>query len=316
MADTFSGTNYNGELNDFLYKVLGLGAQTAQKGAYHLIPDVNYKEELDYLETDEDPMTDYTDDTPSTGETNTVLNLREVEPLKFTVWGKITPSVWLPIWRKYRSVGTLTQLNANPQFLRDVFELVGNATARQLDKLFWQGDTAAGAASPLRFFDGIIKKIEADSDTNITFVTPAGAITQANVNDILKAVYAAMPDKFFDDPDYKIHMNTGDFKLLQFFNNDAKKTTVGVLDENIKRLFLEKRIEHFSNLPASRIVAAKTMSSENSNFVLGMYASLEDEMMGIKVEKKELSNITQYRFDGMADAEYRYGGDIVYYKPV
>jgi hypothetical protein len=315
MADTFVSTNYNGELNDYLYKVLGLGAQTAQKGGYHLIPDVNSKEELDYLETDEDPMTDYTDDTPTTGEANTTLKKREVEPSKFTVWGKITPSAWLPIWRKYRSQGTLTQLNANPQFLGDVFAVVGNATARQLDKLFWQGDKAAGAASPLRFIDGVIKKIEADSDTNITFVTPAGSITKTNVVDILEAIYTAMPDKFFDDPDFKIHMNTGDYKLLQFFNNDVKKTTVGVLDENIRKLFLEKRIEHFTNLPASHIVAAKTMSSEQSNLVLAMYASLENEMMGLKVEKKELSNITRYRFDGMADAQYRYGGDIVYYKP-
>jgi len=316
MADTFVSTNYNGDLNEFLYKVFGLGSQTAEKGGYHLIPDVAMKEELDKLITDEDPMTDYTEDTPSTGETNTVMTKRELSPGKFTVWGKISPVAWLPIWRKYRSQGTLTQLSANPQFLADVFDLVKNASARQLDKLFWQGDTGAGGSSPLRFFDGIIKKIEADSDSDVTFVTPAGTITKANVVAILEAFYAAIPDKFFDDLDFKIHMNTGDFKLLQFFNNDAKKTTVGVLNETIQRLFLDKRIEHFTNLPASRIVGARTSNAENSNLVLGMYASLDSEIMGMKIEKKDLSNITRYRFDGMADAQYRYGGDIVYYKPV
>lgn len=316
MAVTVTSTNYNGELNDFLYKVMGLGAQTAQKGGYHLIPGVNMKEQLDKLISDEDPFTDYTDDTPSAGESAVTKTKRELSPLKFTVWGSITPSAWLPVWRKYRSLGTLTQLSANPQFLADVFDLVKNASARQLDKLFWQGDTAAGGASPLRFFDGTIKLIEADSDTDITFVTPAGAITKANVVGILEAFYAAIPDKFFDDPDFKIHMNTGDFKLLQFFNNDAKKTTVGVLNENIQRLFLDKRIEHFTNLPASRIVGAKTMNSENSNLVLGMYADLESEIMGMKIEKKDLSNIIRYRFDGMGATQYRYGGDIVYYKPV
>lgn len=316
MADTFVSTNYNGDLNDFVYKVMGLGAQTAEKGGYHLIPDVAMKEELDFVETTEDPFTDYVEDTPSTGETATTMKKRELAPDKFTVWGKISPAAWLPIWRKYRSMGTLTQLTANPQFLMDVFDLVKNASARQLDKLFWQGDKAAGAASPLRFFDGIIKKIEADSDSNVIFVTPAGNIVQANVVSILQAVYAAIPNKFFDDPDFRIMMNTGDYKLLQYFNNDVKKTTVGVLDENIGRLFLEKRIEHFNNLPASHIVGAKTSAAENSNFVLGMYASLDSEMMGLKVEKKELSNITRYRFDGMADAQYRFGGDIVYYKPV
>jgi hypothetical protein len=315
MADTFVSTNYNGELNEYLYKVMGLGNETALKGGYHLIPDVAMKEELDFLETTEDPFTDYVDDTPSTGATATTMKKRELSPLKFTVWGQITPSAWLPIWRKYRSIGTLTQLTANPQFLADVFDLIKNASARQLDKLFWQGDTTAGSTSPLRFFDGIIKKIEANSDSNIVNVTPAGTIVQANVVDILESFYASIPNKFFDDPDFKIMMNTGDFKLLQYFNNSVKSTTVGVLDESIKRLFLEKRIEHFNNLPASRIVGAKTSNAENSNFVLGMYASLESEIMGLKVEKKELSNITRYRFDGMADTQYRFGGDIVYYKP-
>lgn len=316
MAITVTSTNYNGELNEFLYKVMGLGAQTAQKGGYHLIPGVNMKEQLDKLITDEDPFTDYTDDTPSTGENSTVKTKRELSPLKFTVWGSITPSVWLPVWRKYRAQGTLTQLSANPQFLADVFDLVKNSSARQLDKLFWLGDTGAGGSSPLRFFDGIIKLIEADSDSDVTFVTPAGTITQANVVDRLQDMIAAMPDKFLDDPDYKIHMNTGDFKLLQFFNNDAKKTTVGVLDESVKRLFLDQKIEHYTNLPASRLIGAKNMSAESSNFVLGMYADLESEIMGMKIEKKDLSNITRYRFDGMAATQYRYGGDIVYYKPV
>lgn len=315
MAVTVTSTNYNGTLDEFLYKVMGLGSETAEKGGYYLKAGINYKDQLDKLIADEDPFTDYTDDTPVAGESAVAKTKRDLNPQKFTVWGSITPSVWLPVWRKYQAIGTLTQLSANPQFLADVFELVANTAKRQLDKLFWQGDTAAGGASPLRFFDGIIKKIEADSDGDVINVVPAGAITQANVVDRLQDVYSAILDKFFDDPDYRIMMNTGDFKLLQFFNNDAKKTTVGVLDETIKRLFLEKRIVHFTNLPASHIIAAKTMNAESSNFVLGMYASLEDEIMGLKIEKKDLSNITRYRFDGMADAQYRYGGDIVYYKP-
>jgi len=260
MAVTVTSTNYNGTLDQYLYKVMGLGAETARKGGYFLKAGVNYKDQLDKLIATDDPFTDYTDDTPSTGESAVTKTKRELNPAKFTVWGSITPSAWLPVWRKYRAMGTLTELSANPQFLADVFELVAESAQRQLDKLFWQGDTAAGAASPLRFFDGIIKKIEADSDTDVNFVTPAGAITQANVVDILEAVWKAIPDKFFEDADYKIHMNTGDFKLLQLYNNDAKKTTVGVMDETISRLFLEKRIVNFTNLPASRIVAAKTMN--------------------------------------------------------
>lgn len=316
MAVTVTSTNFNGELNEFLYLVLGLGSQTAEKGGYHLITGINMKEQLDKLIITEDPMATYTDDTPSAGESAVAKTKRELSPLKATVWGSITPSVFLPVWRKYRSLGTLTQLSANPQFLADVFELTSNATKRQIDKLFWQGNTAAGGGSPLRFWDGMIKLIEADSDSDVTFVTPAGTIVKANVVAILEAFYSAIPDKFLENPNFRIMMNTGDWKLLQFFNNDAKKTTVGVLDTAIARTFLETRIDHFTNLTASRIVGTVVSNAPSSNFVQGMYASLEDEISGMKIEKKELSSITRYRFDMMGSVQYRYGGDIVYYKPV
>jgi len=316
MADTFSGTLYNGSLNDYLYLVLGLESETARKGGYHLIPNIAKEEELDRLSTTENPFTDYTDDTPTLDETATTLDLRTLLPKKFMAWGSITPAAWLPIWKKYRSQGTLTQLRANPKFMMDVFKLVKNASLRQFDLLFWQGDTLAGAASPLRFYDGIIKQLTADSDGDIINVLPAGAITQLNVVDILVSFYKAIPAKFLDDPNFKIKMNTGDYTLLQLFNNDVKKSTVGVLDQMVMNLFLNKKIEHFNNLPASHIVGTHTSNSADSNLVAGVWADLNNEMSGMQLSVNEqLSKKTKYRFDGTGSANYRYGGDIVFYKP-
>jgi hypothetical protein len=221
------------------------------------------------------------------------------------------------VWEKYRAQGTLTELRENTAFMMDVVNLIKNAANRQLAKLFWQGDKGAGAASPLRFMDGVIKKLTADSDTNVIFVTPAGAITQANVVDILQAVYSAMPDKYIDDPDWKILMNSGDFKLLQFYNNNVKETSVGVLDEVVRRLFLEKRIIHFTSLPASHVIGAKVSNAEDSNLVLGMYFDVDSEFGSMRVDYvTNFSKVVGYRVDLMADCNYRYGGDIVFYKPV
>jgi hypothetical protein len=316
MAITVNATNYNGSLNDFLYEVIGLGNDVLEKGGAHLIAGVNYKEQLDYLETDDDPFEDYTDNDPGFAGTTTKYK-RELVPEKMTLSGKITPSAWLPVWEKYRAQGTLTELRENPAFMMEVVNLIKNAANRQLAKLFWQGDKGAGAASPLRFFDGVIKKLTADSDTNVIFVTPAGAITQANVVDILQAVYSAMPDKYIDDPDWKILMNSGDFKLLQFYNNNVKETSVGVLDEVVRRLFLEKRIIHFTSLPASNVIGAKVSNAEDSNLVLGMYFDVDSEFGSMRVDYvTNFSKVVGYRVDLMADCNYRYGGDIVFYKPV
>jgi hypothetical protein len=316
MAITVNATNYNGSLNDYLYEVIGLGNDVLEKGGAHLIANVNYKEQLDFLETNEDPFETYTDADPGfTGVTTKYK--RELVPEKMTISGTITPSAWLSVWEKYRAQGTLTELKQNPAFMASVVDLIKNAANRQLAKLIWQGDKAAGGASPLRFFDGLIKKLKADSDTNVIFVTPAGNLTQANVVDILQAVYAAMPDKYIDDPDWKILMNSGDFKLLQFFNNAVKETTVGVLDEVVKRLFLEKRIIHFTSLPDSHVIGAKVSNAEDSNFVLGMYFDVDSEFGAMRVDyTTNFSKVVGYRVDLMADVNYRYGGDIVFYKPV
>ena len=313
MADTFVSTNYNGNLNEFVYKVMGLGAETAEKGGYHLIPDVAYKEEIDRLETTENPFTDYTDDTPTTGATATTLKKRDLTPSKFTVWGQITPSVWLSIWKKWRAVGTLTQLNANPSFLAEVFSLEKNAATRQLDLLFWQGDTTAGAASPLRFFDGIEKLIDADSDSDVQAVSNLGLITSANIYNILEACHAKIPKYLRKDPNFKFKMNYNTWDIAQNAELDVKKTTVGVLDQGERMKYRGIEIEPYSNMSDNRIIGVTTSNAESSNFVLGMLASFDSEISGMKVEKKDLSNTTRYRFDGMAGVQYRYGGHIVSY---
>ena len=61
----------------------------------------------------------------------------------------------------------------------------------------WQGDTAAGGGSPLRFFDGFIKILGADG---AIAPTPAGNITAANVIGILEDCVQAIPDALYDDP--------------------------------------------------------------------------------------------------------------------
>lgn len=314
MAITVNATNYDGSLDEFVYLVMGLGNDVAQKGAIHMIPNVSSKIQLDYMTTEEDPFNDYSDAQPSfTGVTTKYKN--DLEPQKFQMDGIITPSAWMSVWKKYSSKGNLTGLRANPALLRDVIMLIKNAANNQLSKLIWQGDTAAGGASPLRFFDGLIKLIDASADT--INVTPAGAITQANVSAILESVYTAIPDKFIENPDFKIIMSTADFRLLQLFNNSVNETTNGILAKNVQRLFLEQRIEHFQYLPKNHIIGAVAKQTEDSNLVLGMYYDLEQEFNAININYIGSHDMrVGYRVNMMAGVQCRYFGDIVFYEPV
>jgi hypothetical protein len=166
----------------------------------------------------------------------------------------------------------------------------------------------------LNKFDGIITR--AAADPNVVDVPNVGVITKANVADIVADVWAAIPEKFFENPDYIIHMNTTDYRLLQEFNNDAKKTTVGVLDEQIRNLFLNHRIQHYSGLPKNSIVGALTNpASDQSNLFLGYYVEYTNENPRINYVENAGREMF-VRLDLKADANYRVGSEIILYQGV
>lgn len=324
-TNSFVSTNYNGDLDQHLYEVMQEGADflgDAGGGGMEPTPAAAYmktgiakKSQLDRIKYTEDPFEDYVTTNPGFG-SGSSKEKRDIEPKKMTLSGTFQPDEWLADWEEYQPNGTLTDMVMNPRFQAIIMNLALNAGWTQLAKLFWQGDVTAGGASPLRFFDGIITRLIADSDTDVSFVTPAGVITQANVVDRLVDMYNAIPNKFLKDPNYRINMSFDDFKLLQLFNNDAKKTTVGVLDENIRNLFLNKRIVPYLGLPKDHLVGARNTGMQDSNFVFGTYFSLDSEFTGIQIAKTEnLGKVWGYRVDFMADTQYRAGEDVVLYKP-
>jgi hypothetical protein len=314
---TKTSTNYAGSLDAFLYGVMQAGADflSSDVAAAYQKTGVRYKEQLDRIAYTANPFEDYTTGNP-TFASGANKKKRDIEPKKMTLSGTFQPDEWLNDWDQYAPNGNLTQLMMNPQFLRRVMELALNASWTQLATLFWQGDTTAGGSSPLRFFDGIITKVIADSDTDVTFVTPAGVITQANIVDRLVDMYNATPDKFLKDPNYKYHVSMRDWKYLNLYNNDVKKTTVGVLDEVVSNLFLEQKVVPSLGFPNDHILATHTTLEADSNLVFANYFSLDNEFQGIQVAKTaNLGKIHGYRVDFMADAQYRAGADIVLYKP-
>lgn len=325
-TNTKTSTNFAGDLDAYLYLNLqegadflgdagGEGIDPTPPAAY-MKTGVRYKTQLDRVKYTENPFEDYVVTNP-TFASGSNKKKRDIEPKKMTLSGTFQPDEWLNDWDEYAPSGNLTDLMMNPMYQAEIMRLALNAGWTQLATLFWQGDVGAGGASPLRFFDGIITRLIADSDTDVSFVTPAGVITQANVIDRLVDMYNAIPNKFLKDPNYKISMSFEDFKLLQLFNNDAKKTTVGVLDEQVRQLFLNKRIVPYLGLPKNYLVGARNTGAADSNFVFGTYFSIDNEFTGMQIAKiNNLGKVWGYRIDFMADTQYRSGEDVVLYTPV
>ncbi len=312
MAGTVGNSEYNGGVVEVLYKILGVGNQVIQQGTAALETGIAKKRALPNLSQLDNPIGDYDLDEPSTDTTTTTYAERSLNPLKMTIFEKFTPDDWQDVWDKWQPNGDFTNLMMNPEFMADVLAIYQNKGGAQLAKNFWQGDTTLAAGNALNKFNGIITRAAADAD--VLDVADIGVINKANVVEVLEGMYSATPDKFMDDIDFIYHMNTTDFKLLQLYNNDAKKTTVGVLTENVENLFLEKRIRHYSGLPKNYIVGAKsTTDRRDTNLFMGMYFDPVNEtpLMG-KTENAGRRHFV--RIDYKVDANYRVGSEIVLYQ--
>lgn len=314
MAVTITSSDYNGDFLAFLYLVLTIGNEIVEKGAARMLTGIAKKRALPKLSQTANPMGAYTTGVPGAETVTTTYSERSLEPNKMTLYETFVPEDTFDLWDKWQPQGDFTNLRQNPEFMADVVSMYANGSGTQFARLFWQGDKALTTADPLGHIDGIVTRCKADGD--VIAVTPAGAITKANVVDRIEEVWAAIPTKFFRESRYLIMMNTTDYKLLQQFNNDAKKGTVGVLSENIQSLFLEKRIVEFDGLPKDHIVAALVdPNSDESNFFTGAWVSLEGENPDInKIANGGKTWFT--RIDWMLDVNYREASEIVFYEPV
>lgn len=311
MTWTLSNTNYNGEVLQVLYSVFGIGNEIVEKGAARLLTDISTKKALPKLSQTDNPIGDYVDGVPTSDTVTTTYAERELVMEKMTLYEEFKPTDWHSLWKIWQSIGDMTNLAANPQLLAAVLELYQNGIGRQMSKIFWQGDKTLGAGNAMNKFNGIVTRAAADAD--VIDVANIGVIAKSNVIEIIENFWAAIPDKFLDDDNFRICMNTTDWKYLQQANNDIKKTTVGILSQEIEELFLKKRIVHFQGMPASTILGARQTNDDSSNLFLGVWVIPEDEEPIIA--KKEAAGRTWFvRIDFKADANYREGSEIVLYQ--
>lgn len=100
--------------------------------------------------------------------------------------------------------------NGEFAFEAQITEEIASTIAEQLEKALWQGDTTSGDANLSRF-DGLVKLINAASGSTVAanaaayIGTPvSGSITASNVDDIVDAMWLALPAKVQGKSDVRI----------------------------------------------------------------------------------------------------------------
>lgn len=312
MALTLSNSNYNGEVLENLFLLLGVGNEVAAKGAAKVYTDVAYKLALPKLSQTANPIGDYVAAAPSSVTATTTYAERELVVEKMTVYETFVPTTFHELWKKWQSIGDFTNLELNAELLNAVLDLYANGIGIQMSKLFWQGDKTLGAANAMNKFNGIITRAIADG--NVIKPTPAGNITSSNFMDILAAVWNAIPDHLIDDADFVLHINTTDWKTMQTANTEMKQAFVGVFGMNIETMYQTKKIKHFQGLTRHHIVGAKATNDDKSNLCMGVWVSPEDESV---IVDKVANNSREHflRLDFKADANYKEPSEIVLYEP-
>lgn len=115
-------------------------------------------------------------------------------------------------------------------------ELAAGDIGDGLENLIWNGDTTSGNAWLSRF-DGLIKLLDADSDTDLNNVTFGAALTAANIIDKLEAMIASCPSAVLENLNIKFVVSHKDKqKLFEAYRDATITKGINIMDAGVPTL--------------------------------------------------------------------------------
>lgn len=304
-------SNYAGESISDILQLMVLGNEAVDKGALYVVDQskAGQKEvSIGRMTATSDLLQDRQAE-PTNPSNALTYDERKITPLEFMFYDKFNPRNFEPSWRQFQPDGPLVDRVNNPKIQKAIMEVLTKRINQQIGKLIWQGDkTTTGA---LRFFDGFVTIAKADA--NVIAVTPAGNITEANVQSILKSADAAIPDALYDDPSVVFLMNTADTRKFQDSVIALANKGQGPADE-VPLIYKGRKLVNFSGFPANHIMIAKTGSGPDSN--LWGAVDMQDDAENLKIERwRPESELFFIKALGKMAVNYGFGQEIVLYKP-
>ena len=260
MASVDVTSAYVGDVEETIFSLMTVGNEAVENGSIYVKPGVQKALYLPKFNAGVDQLQDRQED-PDAPSDSFVYTERSITPQDAMFFDLVNPRNFEEVWRPFQPTGALVDRVDNPKIQAAIIEETMKTVGTQIGKLIWQGDTAAGAASPLRFFDGFVKILGASGAIS---PTPAGAITSANVLEILEATEAAIPSEIWKDPNVVFHMNTTDFRAYGAAARALDYKGDNIFDAAQGR-FAGRQIRHYSGMAKNHIIVAKATAGKDSN---------------------------------------------------
>lgn len=278
-ADSVAVTSaYAGDVADVLFTLLTSGNQAVEKGSVYVEPNVQKQLLMPRFNAAADQLQDRSE-TPTVPSDSFTYDERTLVPLDCMFYDTVNPRNFEDAWRPFQPTGPLVDRVDNPKMQAAIILEALNTVGTQIGKLIWQGNTAAGASSPLRFFDGFQKILETPGSGAIA-VTPAGVITQANVISIMEACEAAIPAEVWEDPNTIFHMNTTDYRHYLAAARALDFKGPNIEDAGVGR-FAGKEVRFYTGMGKDHIIVAKATAGKDSNLWAGVDVLGDEENVKI-----------------------------------
>lgn len=235
------------------------------------------------------------------------IDEKYLEPKDVMAFTTFNPRSFEAIWRPFQPSGNLVFAELPESVQSQLLAELGKVVDFELGFHFVQGKSGNGATD---FFDGILTRIAADTDT-VKIAVDVVPITEANVMDKLKAVRARIPKHIRRHADLKLFMSQEDFDMYEDVLTNKPSKGADYSSMNPER-FKGLPIVVLADWPKDVIVAAVASTGLDSNFWAGVgYA---DDAEVIQIDK--LTNAGEKYFFKMlmkADTNIVFGEDIVLY---
>jgi hypothetical protein len=284
MASVNVTSAYVGDVNETLLELTVLGNQAVEKGSVYVKSGVQKELFLPRLTADADQLQAASAD-PTTFSDSFNYNERSIAPKDMMFLDKSNPRHFEEAWRPFQPKGMLVDRVDNPKIQAAIIKETMKTVGAQLGKLIWQGDTAGAAA--IAFFDGYEKIIANDAAS--VKVTPAGAITEANVLDVLAATEAAIPDSIWEDPNVVFHMSTTDLRLYGAAARALDFKGVDIADAMNDR-YAGRQIRSYTGFSKDKIIVAKATAGQDSNLWAAIDMNGDEENVKIERYRPESEN--------------------------
>jgi hypothetical protein len=167
------------------------GAETIRGGVCQVIPGKRKQVTLNRFYSAVQKITARVA-TPTTAADALTKDERQITMAEIMWYDEFDPKDFNLDWQFLNTVGASVDARAARVLLNAIRSSVVNAFNYDLEQLIWNGDTDSSDAW-LAPIDGFVKLI--DADTTVNSVTPAGAISAANVIAVLEAVVQACPNE-------------------------------------------------------------------------------------------------------------------------